>query len=156
MGVNFCRTTIGEVIEQFPDAEYYVDFEFLAVTGSGETLGARYDELFFLVRPDDIIVGLHVLVKSGDLGEIERNLDLLAEKRWSKNVRKISNEKHIIWAPSTANIARDSDVHMWLLTEEITPLAVTRQTKHPQKSIIISLSSNTACDRAAYERSKSH
>ena len=46
-GVNFCHTTVGEVIELFPNARYFEDFEFLAVSNTGETLGARYEELFF-------------------------------------------------------------------------------------------------------------
>jgi hypothetical protein len=43
MGVNFCHTTIGQVIELFPNAKYFEEFEFLAVASSGETLRAAYD-----------------------------------------------------------------------------------------------------------------
>ncbi len=41
MGVTFCHTSVGEVIERFPNAKYFEEFELLAVTSSGETMVFR-------------------------------------------------------------------------------------------------------------------
>jgi len=144
MGVNFCHTSVGEVIERFPDARYFGDFELLAVTDSGETLGAGYDELFFHVLPDGKILGVIVTIDSGDIEEIEKNLDRLAARRWGDKARKDRINGNVTW---WREAGLGFDIHMHLLSDETSPLYNIGQSKDDRKSSVIALSSIAGCNR---------
>ena len=150
MGVNFCHTTIGEVIEQFPNAKYFEDYELLAVASSGEMLGAVYEELFFLVSPDGVIAGLNVPIVSGDIDQIDREIDLLAAKRWGENVRKNDWDHSVVWFSLSSDIGRD--VHMHLLENETSLLYNIGQSTDDKKWSVFALTSVTGCDRAVHQR----
>jgi len=147
-GVNFCHTTVGEVIELYPNARYFEDFEFLAVSSKGETLGAKYEELFFLTRPDGVITGVFVLVVSGDFGDIEKLMDGLAAERWNDRVLKNDHADTITWLRSDQSIGDTSDVHMHLQIDQTSPLYNIGLEKTEKKYTVISFSSNYACGRA--------
>ena len=38
LGVEFCKDTLGELLERYPDAEYFEEYELLIVADSGEIL----------------------------------------------------------------------------------------------------------------------
>ena len=146
LGVTFCHTTVGEVIERYPNATYFEEFEFLAVKSSGETLGAVYDELFFGVLPNGVIDGLQVPIVYGDIDKVIRELDLLAAKRWSGTVRKNGSLHAISWMSLSSDTGRD--VHMHLNENETSPLYNIGYSTDDRKWTVIGLSSITGCDRA--------
>ena len=146
LGVTFCHTTVSEVIQRYPDATYFKEYELLAVTSSGETLGAVYDDLFFLVLPNGVIAGLQVPIVSGDTEQVIRELDLLATKRWSGTVRKVDLLHSISWFSSSSASGRD--IHMHLNENETSPLYNIGYSSDDRKWAVIGLSSITGCDRA--------
>jgi hypothetical protein len=146
MGVVFCHTNMGEVIERFPNTKYFEEFELLAVTSSGETLGAVYDELFFLVLPNGVIAGLQVPIVSGDMEKVIREMDLLAAERWSGTVRKVGSLPEITWFSLSSDTGRD--VHMHLNENESSPLYNIGYSMDDGKWTVIGLSSISGCDRA--------
>ena len=147
-GVNICHTTVGEVIELYPNARYFEDFEFLAVSSKGETLGAKYEELFFLTRPDGVITGVFVLVVSGGFGDIEEQMDALAAERWNDRVHKNEDAGDVAWVRSDQSIGDTFDVHMYLQTDQTSPLYNVGLEKKEKRYTLISFSSIYACGRA--------
>ena len=146
LGVNFCHTTVGEVIELFPDAKYFEDFELLAVTSSGKTLGATYDELFFRVSPRGVIAGVNVPIVSGDIDQIIREIDLLAARRWAEKAHKVSLLPGITWISLSTDIGRD--VHMHLNENRTSLLFNIGHSSDDRKWTVIGLASITGCDRS--------
>ncbi len=154
MGIEFCEASVGDVLEQFPSAIYHGDYGVLWVDHLGETFGANFNELFFYVRPDGIVFGVHIAIISGDFREIEREIDDTAAERWDDEFYKI-DDKHgedshdyVAWA----GFDDGTDVHMHLHNGETSPLYKLGLSEDGKRAISIGLKSVTGCDLAKLVR----
>ncbi len=149
MGINFCTTTVETALELFPETTYHGDIDILEVAHLGETLGGEYDELYFYVRPDGVIIGVQISIASGDFREMELEIDILAANRWgerfSKDEHKHGEDSHDVI--SWSGWGEETGISMSLHSSESSPLYKTGLSKDGKRTIAIGLKSSTSCDR---------
>ena len=149
-GIQFCETSVGDVLEQFPNATYFGDVGIIRADHLGQTLGGHFEELFFYVRADGIVIGVHIPIISGDFNEIENRIDDLAVKRWgdefTKDNRKHGEDSHdyLNWWGNDDG----ADIGMHLHSSETSPLFKLGQSEDGNRPISIGLKGSTGCDRA--------